>query len=162
MKESSKRAIFVVLIALAIFFGWKALYPPVPSDADQIKTQISSMAAAAESRNVNNIMSGISEKYSDDNGLNSDSLRFNIAHALHASNEVRVQLGIPDLKLDGDTAKSSQEMQLIFKGSGGETSTIHANLVLDWRRENGTRFFVIPIKTWRVAHASYGSIIPGN
>jgi hypothetical protein len=161
MQTKSKVSILIAIIAVVAFGIWHFLFPPLPSDKDQISSQIQAMVSSAENRNSNGVMQGISGNYSDDNGLTTQSLKMAIVKAMREASNIKVEYSNPDLDIKGDSAQTRMMVKITFSGSAaGDSSSIKTPLVLQWKKESGERFLIIPTKVWRVTHASYQYMFP--
>ena len=156
MKPSSKRILGIVAalaVALAVLI---LLRLPGPSDQDQILAQLESARAAGERHNVGGIMKIISADYHGSTSFDSnvDELHFFLAKMVGRGGEaVQVSLTAPSVRVHGDTADSTS--QVTVRPSGGGPPLYNAPVTMHWKREDGTRWLVLPAKVWRVVGADY-------
>jgi hypothetical protein len=158
MHTSSKLALGIVAVIVAGLIGYHLLFPPIPSDQQQIRSDIQSAAQAAQNRNISGIMAVISDHYVDDNGLTSESLQIFLARALRDAQSVTITMSPSDIAITGDTATSTTYVSVSADTPEGAWTRPRQEVVLTWKKEHVSRFLVIPAVDWRITSASYGGL----
>ena len=141
----------MVVIGLALY---QVMTTKPPPDQEQIARQIENARSAAENRSVNGIFHAISANYIDSEGHNVDQLHFILTRALRDSGQLTIALSPPNTNVAGDTATSLIHAHIVSQQNKAAFDT---DVTLHWRREDGTRFLILPAKTWRVVGADYNS-----
>ncbi len=160
MQQSSKRLLAIALALAALLAGYFLLRQPPQTAQEQILGQMESARQAAERRDSSGIMRVISADYADSNGLHVDAIHLYLARALRDSGHVRVAFSPPDVTVTGDTATSTTRVTV--RSGPFPTPVYDAPITLHWRREDGTRLFIIPAKVWRIVGADYSGGLPGG
>ena len=154
MKQSSKALLWLALLLALVIAFCVVLFQPPPPDQTQILSQLEVARAAGERHDVGGIMSVVSEKYSDPNVPGPVQLRFVLNKYLRGAEPVQVTQSIPVVSVTGDTATSTSHLRVV---SLGDNRVLYDHdVTMQWKREEGTRLFVVPTKVWRVTSADYG------
>jgi ketosteroid isomerase-like protein len=156
MSQNSKRALLVAA-ALAIILGITVLlHLPQPAAQDQILGQMEAARAAAQSHNVSGIMRVISADYHGSSAVDSnvDDLHLFLLRTVGHSNEpVQATLSPPIVQVTGNTAQSTTN---VTARSTQDNSVVYSGAItLHWKKENGTRWLLVPTKVWRVVSADF-------
>jgi hypothetical protein len=159
MQPSSKRALGIVVALIAVLIGYFALRRPPMSDQDQIAAQIESARVAAVNHNANGIMKFISADFhGPDQVSNVDSLHLYLAEALHDSGPIQIIMTLPNVTVHGNAATSTN--QITIRSLETRQTDFDQPVTLEWRREEGRRFLLLPIKVWRVVGVQYQGGLP--
>ena len=158
MRQSSRNALLVAIAVVVGYVLYRFLFPTPSPDRVQITNAIKDVAASAQAKSANGIMRSVSAHYVDDNGLGNDGLRLSLVRAFHNEDTVEVALApSSEITITGDTAHSETYVSVKCQGNQGTLVRPHALVVLDWKKEETTKYFLFPTKEWRVVKASYGS-----
>jgi len=158
MRDSSKRALAVVALTIVALIAYRLLFPPLPSDQQQILTDIQSAVQAAEAKNTGGVMAIISDHYVDDNGLTNEALRVYLARAIRDTRSISIAAPLSVISVTGDVATSSTQISVNADVEGGSSVRPHREVILTWKRERVNRFLFIPDKQWRITSATYGGL----
>ena len=153
MKSSSKVLLGVAALLLLIVVCVALLRSPNVPDQAQIVQQMETARAAGERRDINGFMAVVSPQYHDSNVPSPVQLRF-LLNRLQGSGQVSVTQTGPVVDDQGDTATTANHLRIVT--AGGRTLYDH-DVTLQWKREDGTRFGILPTKVWRITTADYGS-----
>ena len=160
MKQSSKALLWLALLLVLVIAFCVILFQPPPPDQTQILTQLETARAAGERHDVGGVMKVISEKYHDPNVPGPVQMRFVLNHYLRGAEPVQVTQSIPVVSVTGDTATSTSHLRVV---STLDNRVLYDHdVTLQWTREDGTKFFVVPTKVWRVTSADYGFSLLGD
>ena len=154
MKQSSKflLGLALLLVLTGVFLVLK-LQPQLP-DQTQIASQLETARAAGERRDVNGVMKIISEKYHDSSVPSPTQLRFLLNKVTQGDGAAQITQSIPVIGLSGDTATSTSHLRIVT--SQDERVVYDHDVTMEWQREDGTKYLVVPTKVWRVTRADYG------
>ena len=154
MKKSSLALLGLLLVLIVGLTAFFLTHQPQPSDTDQIRAQIDSATTAAGNRDAGGVVSILSSDYKD--SMNTKQRLYAILlRAFHDAGPVVISSSPPGIQLQGETATSTSHLTLRGRDSG--EVYYDKTVTLTWKREEGKRFFVIPVKVWRVVGAEYGA-----
>ena len=160
MKQSSKALLWLALLLALVIAFCVILFQPQPPDQTQILGQLEVARAAGERHDVGGVMKIVSEKYSDPNVPGPVQLRFVLNKYLRGAEPVQVTQSIPVVSVTGDTATSTSHLRVV---SPSDNRVLYDHdVTLQWTREDGTKFLVVPTKVWHVTSASYGFSLLGD
>jgi len=154
VKQSSKALLWLALLLAFLGVALVLLFQPQPPDQTQIASQLEAARAAGEQRDVNGVMKIISEKYHDSNVPGPTQLRFILNKMVQGNGSAQITQTIPMISLQGDTATSTSHLHIVTIPDG--RLVYDHDVTMQWKREDGTKFLVIPTKVWRVVSADYG------
>ena len=153
MKKSSKIALLSALVAGIFLTGYLILSQDQPSDQAQIIASLESARAAASARSVSGVMQFVSDKYVDSQGFKKGKLRFLLSQGLKGDDPITVEFTSPNITVNGDTATSKIHEKVRVDANSGNLSD--EDITLQWRREDGRKWLVVPTKIWRIVGADY-------
>lgn len=160
MKQSSKALLWLALLLALVIAFCVILFQPQPPDQTQILGQLEAARAAGERHDVGGVMKIVSEKYSDPNVPGPVQMRFVLNKYLRGSEPVQVTQSIPVVSVSGDMATSTSHLRVV---SVRDNRVLYDHdVTMQWKREEGTRLFVVPTKVWRVTSADYGFSLMGD
>ena len=158
MRDNSKRALGVAALTIVAMIAYRLLFPPLPSDHQQILTDIQSAVQAVEARNLGGVMAIISDHYVDDNGLTNEALRVYLARAIRETRSVTIDAPLSVISVNGNLATSSTQISVNADTESGSWARPRREVILTWKRERVNRFLFIPDKQWRITSATYGGL----
>lgn len=154
-QSRNRKWIFFVLLGLAavgLFFLIRG--GPPRSDQEQIQAVLTEGERAVEEKDLSAIMQYVSKDYKDDLGLNRDRMRLLIAQTFREHGPIYVALNNVSIQPQGETATVSATVTIEAQGKeSNETSSNTYPMTLQFRKEPGYRFLVIPTEYWRVVSA---------
>ncbi len=153
MKSSSKALLGLAALLLLAVVAVVLLRAPNVPDQAQIVQQMETARAAGERRDINGFMAVVSPRYHDSNVPSPVQLRF-LLNRLQGSGQVSVTQTVPVVDVQGDTATTTNHLRIVT--AEGRVLYDH-DVALQWKREDGTRFGVLPTKVWRIVTGDYGS-----
>lgn len=160
MKQSSKALLWLALLPALVIAFCVVLFQPPPPNQTQILTQLEAARAAGERHDVGGVMKVISEHYHDPNVPGPVQMRFVLNKYLSGAEPVQVTQSIPVVSVTGDTATSTSHLRVV---STLDNRVLYDHdVTLQWTREDGTKFLVVPTKVWRVTSADYGFSLLGD
>jgi hypothetical protein len=138
----------VLVMALGyVVFAWATV--DRRSDAMRISSMIQAAARAVPRRDLNTIISCLSSHYTDDQGLNYDTLRMFLARALWDKDQrYKCQVRIQKLTITGDNAEAEIHATVTSINSGDKV--YDRTLTLVFMLEKGRHAVIWPIRIWRV------------
>ena len=148
MKKSTRYAIFAIVVCAIILGIYSILTKPQPPDQDLIKQQIVTGLDAANAGSTAGLMEIVSESYKDEAGLSKDEIRARLTEAFSRSHDYRFRVSEPVTVINGDTAGSDCTLIAVDKNSGQQA--LSQPMHIDWRREKGRKWLIVPISVWRV------------
>ena len=154
MKSSSKALLWLALLLALIGVVLVLLFQPQPPDQAQIASQLEAARAAGERQDVSGVMKIISEKYHDANVPGPTQLRFILNKVMQGNGSAQITQSIPVISLQGDTATSTSHLRVVTLPDN--RIVYDHDVTMQWKREDGTKFWVVPTKVWRVVSADYG------
>jgi hypothetical protein len=143
------RMLLSVSLALALACYGLFAYVTLDRRADdvQIKTLIADTVTAMNKRDLSGTVRCLSEKYTDQEGLNHDRLRMLVAQAFRAEPAFTAAVELSAPSIEGSDATVS--LQAVVKGKMGDRIYNH-KLVLHLRKESVRHMGIMPAKVWRV------------
>ena len=153
MKSSSKVLLGLAALLLLIIVAVVLLRAPTVPDQTQIVQQMETARAAGERHDINGFMAVVSPKYHDANVPSPVQLRF-LLNRMQGNGPVSVTQTVPVVDIHEDDATTTNHLRIVT--AGGRTLYDH-DVTLQWKREDGTRFGILPTKVWRIVTADYGS-----
>ncbi len=154
MKSSSKALLWLALLLAFIGIVLVLLFQPTPPAQTQIAAQLEAARAAGERGDVSGVMQIFSEKYHDSNIPGPVQLRFILNKMMQGNGSAQITQSIPVISLQGDTATSTSHLRVV---TTPENRVVYdRDVTMQWKREEGTKFWVVPTKVWRVVSADYG------
>ena len=155
MKPSTKALLWLAL-AIALVGGVLFLaLQPMPPDQTQIASQLEQARAAGERRDINGVMQIISENYHDSNIPSPVQLRF-LLNKMMGNEDVQINQSIPVVSVQGDSATSVSHLHIVTVPDG--RVVYDHDVTMQWKREDGAKFLVVPTKVWHVVSADYGGL----
>ena len=154
MKSSSKALLWLALLLAFIGVVLVLLFQPMPPDQTQIAAQLEGARAAGERHDVGGVMQIFSEKYHDSNVPSPIQLRFILNKMMQGNGSAQITQSIPVISLQGDTATSTSHLRVVT--TPDNRVVYDHDVTMQWKREDGTKFLVVPTKVWRVVSADYG------
>lgn len=126
------RPVLVLLLCLVVLACTRQ------TDADQVRARIGEIAAAAESREVGDVMEAISADFVGNDGLDRSQLANLVRARVLGGGALGVSLGTIEVEVHGDRATARFDATLT-DGSGRWIPDRRARLAFEtgWRRENG-------------------------
>lgn len=153
MKSSSRALLGLAAVLLLVIVSIALLRSPNVPDQTQIVQQMETARAAGERHDISGFMAVVSPKYHDANVPSPVQLRF-LLNRMQGNGPVSVTQTVPVVDIHGDDATTTNHLQIVT--AGGRVLYNH-DVTLQWKREDGTRFGVLPTKVWRITTADYGS-----
>ena len=155
MRSSTRNALIFIVVCVAILVVWALRPRPQPPET-AINDQLNYAVAASNEHSAGQLMAIISQDYTDNNNLNTTSLRVLLARAFNSATDAKTTTTTPVIAVDGDNATS--DSTITVSGSGGQ-SYFNRPVHLQWRKEKGTAWLIFPMPVWRVVHADYGEAL---
>ena len=153
MKSSSKALLGLAALLLLVVAAVVLLRAPNVPDQTQIVQQMETARAAGERHDISGLMTVVSPKYHDANVPSPVQLRF-LLNRMQGNGPVFVTQTVPVVDVRGDEATTNNHLRIV--SAGGRVLYNH-DVTLQWKREDGTRFGILPTKVWRIVTADYGS-----
>lgn len=153
MKSSTKALLWLALLLSVVAVVLFLAFQPMPPDQIQIASRLEQARAAGERQDINGVMQIVSEKYHDSNIPSPVQLRF-LLNKMMGGQTVQINQSIPVVSLQGDTATSVSHLHVVTVPDG--RVVYDHDVTMQWNREDGAKFLVVPTKVWRVESADYG------
>ncbi len=153
MKSSSKVLLGLAALLLLVIVSVALLRAPSVPDQTQITQQMEAARAAGERHDINGFMAVVSSQYHDANVPSPVQLRF-LLNRMQGNGRVSVTQTVPVVDIQGDSATTTNHLRIVTPN--GRVLYDH-DVTLQWKREDGTRFGILPTKVWRITTADYGS-----
>lgn len=152
-----KRLLLTLILAVAAFFGGRAVYRAMASDETKIGWLLADEAAAFHAASLLNLMPNFAADYRDDTtGLSLQTLRGGVLWAWQnqrdAEDRFTWHLDLPEgpgeVAVDGDTATATFPLRL-YSGSGDEAKLVWGlRVTATLQRQDGE---------WRIARSSHST-----
>lgn len=153
MKSSSKALLGLAALLLLPAVAVVLLRAPNVPDQTQIVQQMEAARAAGERHDINGFMGVVSSHYHDSSVPSPVQLRF-LLNRVKGEGPLSVTQTVPVVDVRGDDAATTNHLRIV--SADGRVLYDH-DVTLQWKREDGTRFGVLPTKVWRITTADYGS-----
>lgn len=147
-----KKLLIVVLsvIIIGLIGGYVAVNSGQGNDEKQILSVMERGQQSIEKKSASMTKSCISENYSDDFGMNRQKICSTAAQAFTAQCDYEVELSAPQITVNNDQAEAKTHFKLWSVASGDRQQQISTDLVLHFKKETGRRYFIYPVKEWKV------------
>jgi hypothetical protein len=127
---------------------------PTLTDQAQIAAQLEAARSAGERHDVGGVMAVVSDHYHDANVPSPVQLRF-LLNKIQGDQPIQITQSLPVISVTGDTATSTSHLSVV---SQSDNRVLYSHdITLQWQREDGNKFVIIPTKVWRIVSADYGS-----
>jgi len=153
VKSSSKALLGLAALLLLAVVTVVLLRAPAVPDQTQIVQQMETARAAGERHDISGFMAVVSPHYHDSNVPSPVQLRF-LLNRMQGNGPISVTQTVPVVDVHGDDATTTNHLRIA--SADGRVLYDH-DITLQWKREDGTRFGVLPTKVWRITTADYGS-----
>lgn len=152
----NKAIIAVVLVALAAAAGVWYTAQPRGSDLEQITLVLSEAQEAIESKSLTRALGYLSEDYEGAGG-NKQQVGALMLNAFRNSDEVRVVLDTPQIRVQGSDADVQTRASLSATSAAGDSGRISYDTEAHFRlqKEDAKKYLVVPVRVWRIASAHF-------
>ncbi len=158
MQTKSKIILIAIAVILVAFIARSFLGKNREPDSTQIQDQLQAAAVAAENKDAPDVMSVISDNYTDGADNNPERLNLMLRRGMSDVSNLSVVIAPATITVNGYSAHSSSYVTI--KGDG---QVLYSQLLeLDWQKESTRRYFIIPAEAWRIVHSSYSGGLEGN
>jgi ketosteroid isomerase-like protein len=116
--------------------------PPPPDEREVIAREVESMRMAAQSGNVNGILSRLDKGFKYE-GASKDEIRAQLTAFFFSRGDVRVSIAGLNVQVDSESATSDATYSISWSGEGGSSQS--GRFRAQWRKVDGQ---------WKIASVS--------
>jgi len=150
VKTMRLKMALMLLAALATYAGVSVATLDRSSDTKKLEAVVAQAAKSVSTRNLDGIISHVSENYKDSSGLNYQRLRMIIAQSLRSDSDYACDAAVRSLSITGDRA----DVGVRVKVRGADLGTVYErDITLHFIRERAMHNWIIPTTVWRVNDA---------
>jgi hypothetical protein len=149
MQPSTRYAVVAIVICLIGLGLYSVATKPQPPDQQLITEQIVAALDGANAGSAQEVLSVVSDKYKDTAGNTKDDIRVRLIQAFSHTAEYHFRVTTPVVVVTGDTASSDSTLIVNDRGNGSEVMSRQVHI--QWVREHGRKWLVVPISIWRVS-----------
>lgn len=148
MKKTSLVVLGAALILLAARFGISAFSEPNIPDSDQIRTLFETGKQAYEQKDVNTLMTLVSDDFNN-NGIDASRLRLQLGQFFKYTKNLKVTYQPPNIRIEGDRAYAQTTASIGWEDNGWQQQDLGV-IELELRKETERTWLVVPSSKWRV------------